>query len=444
MKKFIDNDWSEYLNKTFGDMEVIGVFKKPKGDKPGSDTWLKLRCHVCKHERDVNAYMFKQGYGRNHKTACGFFNKNKYDHLVGTDVDDLHICNVHKGSNRGWAAHVKCNVCGHEKNIRVEHLMEHNGTYHKSCSFKNKQKYDYLIGKTFEDMTVQSIFYEDPNYYAHVKCNVCGKEKDMDVHAIQKLSGTSHSFCTFGLYPVKFNHIYRGICERTGNPKNHAYKDYGGRGIRCEWKELKEFADDMLESYSEALELFGEGNVSIERVNVNGNYCKENCLWIRKIDQFRNKTNTAFFMIHDPFGNVYCDRDLSRFCRNHHLMRESMRDVVNGKIKEHHGWTGHRITRKEYETYWNTQIIPTNMEYVWEAFQYCYQKFKDDEKHRTSEGIKISLNAVQNVFCMFIPMEAIDALCNQENTLGLDISYDYDKKMFCVAWTNSDDLTEEE
>jgi len=32
----------------------------------------------------------------------------------------------------------------------------------------------------------------------------------------------------------------------------------------------------------------------------------------------------------------------------------------------------------------------------------------------------------------------------RRNTLDLNISYDYDKKMFCVAWANSDDLTEEE
>lgn len=60
--------------------------------------------------------------------------------------------------------------------------------------------------------------------------------------------------------------------------------------IVCDrWKNSYEnFIDDMGEC--------PEG-YSIERINVLGNYCKENCKWILQIDQPKNRTNSLYFTI---------------------------------------------------------------------------------------------------------------------------------------------------
>jgi len=71
------------------------------------------------------------------------------------------------------------------------------------------------------------------------------------------------------------------------NRKNHkAYKYYGGRGIKVcdEWRNsFEQFYNDMGDC---------PGGYSIERINNNGNYCKENCMWIPVEKQQRNKTTT--------------------------------------------------------------------------------------------------------------------------------------------------------
>lgn len=80
--------------------------------------------------------------------------------------------------------------------------------------------------------------------------------------------------------------IWRNLKRRCSNPKDAAYKDYGGRGIVYgeKWESFVGFWEDMGSTYKDHL--------TIERIDVNGNYCKENCAWIPFKDQFLNKRKT--------------------------------------------------------------------------------------------------------------------------------------------------------
>lgn len=99
---------------------------------------------------------------------------------------------------------------------------------------------------------------------------------------------------THGISNTKFYYAYFDLLRRCYNIKHKSYKDYGGRGINvCEqWKNsFENFKNDMYESYLKHVKEFGKKQTTIDRINTNGNYCKENCRWTTYKEQGRNKRN---------------------------------------------------------------------------------------------------------------------------------------------------------
>lgn len=81
--------------------------------------------------------------------------------------------------------------------------------------------------------------------------------------------------------------IWSGIKRRCCNINDEAYPRYGGRGITvCEkWLVFDGFFEDMGNRPSK--------NHSLERVDNNRGYCKDNCKWATYTEQGRNKRNNV-------------------------------------------------------------------------------------------------------------------------------------------------------
>lgn len=97
---------------------------------------------------------------------------------------------------------------------------------------------------------------------------------------------------------MSFTRIYRIFAtakNRCNNKSNKDYKNYGGRGISFQWIEFLDFKKDMYKSYLNHVEINGEENTSIDRIDVNGNYCKENCRWATRKIQQRNRKNSFLY-----------------------------------------------------------------------------------------------------------------------------------------------------
>lgn len=89
---------------------------------------------------------------------------------------------------------------------------------------------------------------------------------------------------------------------RCYNQNNKKYDNYGKRGITvCDrWLEsFQNFYDDM----GDKPKIDGI-KFSLDRIDVNGNYCKENCRWATEEEQSNNKTVSHFLTFNDKTQTI--------------------------------------------------------------------------------------------------------------------------------------------
>ena len=97
---------------------------------------------------------------------------------------------------------------------------------------------------------------------------------------------------THGLRSHRLYIVWHHMLDRCNNIESDNYKYYGERGIEiCEsWFDIRNFIDDMFPTFIEGL--------TLDRINVNGNYEPSNCRWVNQTVQSRNtrrlrSTNTS-------------------------------------------------------------------------------------------------------------------------------------------------------
>lgn len=101
-------------------------------------------------------------------------------------------------------------------------------------------------------------------------------------------------FLKHGEKRTRLYNRWSAMIDRCENPNNKRFDHYGGRGISI----CKEWRRNFLDFKNWALTNGYGDKLSLERINVNGDYTPENCTWIPFEDQARNKKNartlTAF------------------------------------------------------------------------------------------------------------------------------------------------------
>lgn len=160
-----------------------------------------------------------------------------------------------------------------------------------------------IIGQKFGRWTVEEEMEKSSYGQRMFKCKCsCGNVRVLSYANL--VGGTSKSCGCYNVEKIierstthgrsdseKLYSVWVAMRGRCNNPSNPSYKNYGGKGVRVceEWNNYENFRNFMLEHGYKIEANYGE--FSIDRIDVNGDYCPENCRVIPLKEQGYNKTN---------------------------------------------------------------------------------------------------------------------------------------------------------
>lgn len=151
-----------------------------------------------------------------------------------------------------------------------------------------------ISGKKFGRLTVLEYAFTNKSRKSMWKCKCeCGNE--IVVSGSHLVNGHTQSCgCLFvetlpnkkhGMRKTRLYRIWLGMKSRCFIQSVPCFKHYGGRGITVcdEWK------DNFQAFYDWAMSHGYSDDLSIDRIDVDGNYCPENCRWATWSEQRRNQ-----------------------------------------------------------------------------------------------------------------------------------------------------------
>lgn len=155
-----------------------------------------------------------------------------------------------------------------------------------------------MIGQKFGRWTVLALAPRKKKYDILWKCRCeCGKEKDIKQGHLRSGASQSCGCLSSEVTAARnFKHgqtktstykTWQSMKERCQNPNNHAYMNYGGRGVTVcpEWQYFENFLADMGER-----PMFME----IDRIDNNKGYSRDNCRWVTATQNQRNKRHSLY------------------------------------------------------------------------------------------------------------------------------------------------------
>lgn len=187
-----------------------------------------------------------------------------------------------------------------------------------------------MIGRKFGRLTViKEVGRNNRGILFECSCE-CGNNA---VYPGKDLRSGNNKSCGCLRHKMSGTQIYRAwqnMKKRCNDPSNKSYHNYGGRGItyNLKWETFEGFFEDMEEGFEKGL--------TLDRIDVNGDYEKENCRWVDWVIQANNTTTNHIVKYN---GEELTIAELARKYNKDHTL-------LNNRISNYN-WDAERAMKEE-------------------------------------------------------------------------------------------------
>lgn len=262
----------------------------------GGNSVIELTCTACGAKRTKD---FRRGRNKwnelaktcscqkrvlSEKEVAARKTYNSNPEFLGKIYGNQKVIEIISGSPVKWVC--ECVDCGSRKIVSPSLLKS--GKQQCRCKDNGASQY---IGKTYGRLTVLSTYVPEHGRRRFVCQCSCGNTYEGDARDIKRGKVQScgclpreiqeDAISRDPLYPT-----WSAMLSRCENQNNHAFSDYGGRGISVceEWHDFKVFRDWCIENGYDP-----NGSLSLDRIDVNGNYEPGNCryasIYVQNVNQ---------------------------------------------------------------------------------------------------------------------------------------------------------------
>lgn len=167
---------------------------------------------------------------------------------------------------------------------------------------------DKYVGKKYGKLTILSVCRENGETMGDCLCecgNISHTYINKVVHGAISSCGCEKGNIKHRGKNTRLYSIWQGMKNRCLNPNACNYKYYGGKGIKI----CDEWVDNFEEFQKWSLSNGYSDNLTIDRIDVNGNYEPSNCRWATSYEQNNTHKSSVYEIKHN--NEIY---SLKEFC----------------------------------------------------------------------------------------------------------------------------------
>ena len=292
----------------------------------------------------------------------------KYNLYIGQKIDEMTIIDINIKEDKYT---IECNICHRRRVLKKRVLTNRKTLFHKFCRQDLGKEYNsfYRLWEYLKEKKIFLIFVDfyDKFYQFYLELKQLEEQKiifHIDEFHVERINDDYFLIP----YSNKYSHRrYEGIIyendkyieifrkkwnqmkDRITNKNNHAYKDYGGRNIIIEFESFYQFYKLMYTSYLEAVNKYPNEKISIDRIDVNGNYSVKNCRWLPLSLQNGNRRQNKWIKITSPNKDIFLTKNLFNFSVYMKLHYHTIHENLIHKTKNTQGWKFEYIDIKKYK-----------------------------------------------------------------------------------------------